>query len=67
MEKVSDTVLELAATIVYFVENGHGVQEAVEETKTRKPIKANIERLEKAFSLIRDLRLDPGNELALPS
>lgn len=61
--KVSDTVLELAATIVYFVENGSSAKAAVEETKARKSIKASPERLREAFSLIRDLGLDPKNEL----
>ena len=61
--KVSDTVLELAATIVYFVENGSSAKAAVEETKARKSIKASPERLREAFSLIRDLGLDPKSEL----
>lgn len=64
IRKVSDIVLELAATIVYFVENGYDMKEAVEETKARKPIKASAERLREAYSLIRDLGLDPKNELA---
>ena len=64
MEKVEDIVLELAATIVYFVENGYDMKAAVEETKARKPIKASADRLREAFSLIRDLGLDPKNELA---
>ena len=64
MEKVSDIVLELAATIVYFVENGDDMKKAVEETKARKSIKASAERLREAYSLIRDLGLDPKNELA---
>lgn len=63
IERVSDTVLELAATIVYFVENGSSAKAAVEETKARKSIKASPERLREAFSLIRDLGLDPKNEL----
>lgn len=65
MEKVEDIVLELAATIVYFVEDGYDMEKAIQETRVRKPIKASPERLDRAFSLIRDLGLDPKNELAL--
>ena len=65
MEEVEDIVLELAATIVYFGENGYDMKGAVDETRVRKPIKASPERLGRAFSLIRDLGLDPKNELAL--
>lgn len=64
MKKVEDIVLELAATIVYFGEDGYDMKEAIAETKARKPVKASPERLDKAFSLIRDLGLDPKDELA---
>lgn len=66
MERVTDTVLELAATIVFLRDEGGYDEEAVAETKARKSLKATPERLAKALSLIRDLRLDPENKLALP-
>lgn len=66
IKKVSDIVLELAATIVYFVEGGYDMKRAVAETKARKSLKATPERLEKALSLIRDLELDPEDKLSLP-
>ena len=65
MKKAEDIVLELAATIVYFGENGYDMKGSIAETKARKPVKASPERLDKAFSLIRDLGLDPKDELAL--
>ena len=64
VEKVSDIVLELAAGIVYFTDNGCDARAAAKETKARKSVKASAERLREAFSLIRDLGLDPKNELA---
>ena len=65
MGQASDVVLELAATIVYFIENGRGASAAVRETKIRKPLKADETSLAKARSLIRDLGLAPENEPAL--
>lgn len=65
MGKASDIVLELAATIVYFIENGRDAKEGIRETKVRKPLKADETSLARARSLIRDLGLDPKNELAL--
>lgn len=61
----SDTVLEIAAAIVFFRDEGRGRDhnQAVEETRLRKSIKATNERIEEAISLLRDLGLhrdDPG-------
>ena len=58
MQKVSDVVLELAATIVYFLEDGYDMERAVTETKVRKPLKANEANLARANSLIHKLGLD---------
>ena len=66
MEMVTDTVLELAATIVFLRDEGEYGEKAIAETKARKSLKATPERLAKAFSLIRDLGLDPENKLPLP-
>ena len=58
MEQVSDTVLELAATIVFLRdERGRGAR-AVTETRARKPLKAQSGRLEGALTLVRRLGLD---------
>lgn len=62
MMKVEDIVLEPAATIVYSVENGYDMKQTIEEMRTWKPIRASLERLDRAFSLIRDLEPDPRNE-----
>lgn len=55
---VSDIVLELAATIVYFLEDGYDMKRAIAETKARKPLKANAASLARANSLIHALGLD---------
>ena len=61
MRKVSDIVLELAATVVFLRDEwdyyGKGETTAVEETKARKPRKATKERIDKAIALLRDLGL----------
>ncbi len=61
MRKVSDIVLELAATVVFLRDEwdyyGKGETDAVEETKARKPRKATKERIDKAIALLRDLGL----------
>lgn len=67
MERVSDIVLELAATVVFLRDDGRYPDNAVAETKARKPLKATDERLGEALSLIRDLGLDPENALELPA
>ncbi len=62
MQKVTDIVLELAATIVFLRDEwdyyGKGKVDPVEETKARKPLKATPERIEKARALIRALGLE---------
>lgn len=58
IQRVSDIVLELAATIVYFLEDGYDMKQAIAETKARKPLKANAASLARADSLIRALGLD---------
>ena len=49
--------LELAATIHYFQEAEMSLEEAVEETKQRKTVKASPERLVKARELLSKLQL----------
>jgi uncharacterized protein YwgA len=49
--------LEVAATINYLRENGYG-DDAVEETKRRKPVKASEKRVERAQELSRRLGLE---------
>ena len=56
MGRVSDIVLELAATIALLWQKGYGEQ-AVEEVVTRKPLKARSERVAKALELLRELEL----------
>ena len=61
MNKVSDVVLELAATIIFLHDDwsyfGKGRISAVEETRKRKPLKATEERLGLASSLLHSLGL----------
>lgn len=57
MEKYSALELEVAATIVYFQEEGYSAQSAVEETKVRKPVKATDQRIARAQELIKELGL----------
>lgn len=57
MTKVSDMVLEIAATIAFLRdERGYG-DNAVDETKTRKPRKASNERVQEAQALLSELGL----------
>ena len=56
MGRFSDTVLELAATIVYLRENGYG-ERTFEELRMRKPLKAAGGRIERARDLLCDLGL----------
>lgn len=60
MEQVSDTVLELAATIVFLRDDRGWGESAVTETRARKPLKAQSGRLEGALALVRQLGLDGG-------
>lgn len=61
MKGASDIVLELAATIVFLRDEwdyyGKGTIGPVEETKSRKSLKATQERLEKAVNLLCNLGL----------
>ena len=61
MNKVSDIILELAATIVFLRDEwdyfGKGSIDPVDETKARKPLKATDERIGKALELLHDLDL----------
>ena len=62
MEKVSVTVLELAATIVFLRDDwdyyGKDRTDAVDEARMRKPLKATDERMSEALDLLRELKLD---------
>ena len=58
MQDVSDIVLELAAAIVFLREEGGYVDDAVKETKARKPLKATPPRVEQALLLLRKLGLE---------
>ncbi len=61
MKRVSDTVLELAATIVFLRDQWRYFNKdkisPVEETKRRKPLKATDERIAKALDLLHNLGL----------
>jgi uncharacterized protein YwgA len=57
MQGVSDIILELAATVVYLREEGGYEQNATEETKARKPLKATEDRMEQALVLLSNLGL----------
>ena len=56
-EEGSDIVLEIAATIVFLRDEGGYKNQAIEETKVRKPLKATQQRLSRAQSLMCDLGL----------
>lgn len=56
MGSVSDTVLELAATMVFLRENGHP-NSFIEEVRDRKPLKATEDRLHRAQKLMEKLGL----------
>ena len=58
MNGVSDIVLELAATIAFLRDQGGYPNDAVAETRMRKPLKATTARIDKALSLLRDLGLE---------
>ena len=70
MDKISDIVLELAATVVFLRDEwdyyDKGKTDAVEETKARKPLKATEERIAKAIALLRYLGLWKCPEPATP-
>ena len=58
MASASDIVLELAATIVFLREEaGYLGDQAIEETKARKPLKATDQRIDQALALLDDLDL----------
>ena len=57
-DEVSDIVLEIAATIVFLRDEGGYEDQAVEETKIRKPLKATVQRLRNAHALLHKLGLD---------
>ena len=58
MKSVSDIELELAATIVFLRdEAGCTGDQAITETKARKPLKATEQRMERALALLSDLGL----------
>jgi len=58
MARASDIVLELAATIVFLREEaGYPGDQAIEETKARKPLKATDHRIDQALALLNDLDL----------
>jgi uncharacterized protein YwgA len=59
MERVSDVVLELAATIVYLRDI---VDDPIDEVKVRKPHKANDRRLAAAQALLANLGLEENKE-----
>lgn len=56
MAGVSDTVLELAATMVFLKKNGFPTS-FIDEVRARKPLKATDERLARAQELMRTLKL----------
>lgn len=56
-DEVSDVVLEIAATILFLGNEGGYEDQAVAETKLRKPLKATEQRITKAQSLLANLGL----------
>lgn len=56
MSAVSEIVLELAAAIIYLMEEGYG-EPPIKELKIRKPLKATDELIKKATDLLQDLEL----------
>ena len=56
-DEVSDVVLEIAATILFLRYEGGYDDQAVAETKIRKPLKATEQRIAKAQSLLDNLGL----------
>ena len=59
--EASDIVLEIAATIVFLRDEGGYKEQAIEETKDRKPLKATDQRVSRAQSLICELGLSKGS------
>ena len=59
--EASDIVLEIAATIVFLRDEGGYEEQAIEETKVRKPLKATEQRLSRARSLICGLGLNKAS------
>jgi uncharacterized protein YwgA len=58
MKNYSALVLELAATAVYLREHGYR-DEYWKEVKKRKSLKASVDRLERARTLLGQLKLEP--------
>jgi len=56
MRNYSGLELEVAATIHFLRDNSYG-EDAIAETKRRKPVKASEARVERAISLLRGLEL----------
>ena len=65
-EEVSDIVLEIAATIVFLRDEGGYGDQAVAETKVRKPLKATAQRVRQALALLRKLDLDTSGYKQVP-
>ena len=63
MAEASNIVLELAAAIVYLRREGYA-ERTIEDLKTRKPLKATGERIEKAKALLCDLGLEEDATLS---
>ena len=63
MAEASDTVLEIAAAIVYLSREGYA-ERPIEELKMRKPLKATDGRIDKARALLRDLGLEEDATLS---
>lgn len=63
MAEASDTVLELAAAIVYLTREGYA-ERPIEELKIRKPLKATDGRIDKAVALLCDLGLEEDATLS---
>lgn len=56
IRETSEVVLEIAASIVFFQNNGYDPEAAIEELRVRKPLKAAREgRIEQAITLIKEL------------
>ena len=57
-QEPSDIVLEIAATIIFLRDEGGYACQPVEELKVRKPLKATEHRIDRARTLLSQLRLD---------
>lgn len=62
LDPYSALELEVAATIHYLKENGYG-DEAVKEAKTRKPLKADQRRVEKALQAMGTIGLNGRKQI----